>query len=295
MDAKGKVLADFRSGLRRRSVGDAPRHAVALQRLHEKMVVRSSRSMHTLPQTNPSAPAATDPVGSIRAGRWRPLFGRLVVAGVLAALGGLLFTVDLPVARWFREHDLPGDLGRLIDLSEVFAHGLGVAVLLGVAVGLDRGLRPIGAAWRDIVRLVVASYAGGIVVDAIKMLVTRVRPRSADLADLASPFATFGTGALQGPVEVSEAVIKSSALMSFPSGHAAVAAGLATTLAWKYPHGLPIFAALAACAAAQRVVSSAHYPSDVAFGAAVGVAAAAVCLGRSRPAGFVVAGRDVPC
>jgi membrane-associated phospholipid phosphatase len=73
--------------------------------------------------------------------------------------------------------------------------------------------------------------------------------------------------------------------MSFPSGHAAVAAGLATALAWKYPHGLPVFACLAAAAAAQRLFSSAHYPSDVLFGAACGVAAAAVCLGVSRPSG----------
>ena len=43
-------------------------------------------------------------------------------------------------------------------------------------------------------------------------------------------------------------------------------------------------------AAAQRVVCSAHYPSDVAFGAACGVAAAAVCLGVSRPAGGVAGG-----
>jgi undecaprenyl-diphosphatase len=71
--------------------------------------------------------------------------------------------------------------------------------------------------------------------------------------------------------------------MSFPSGHAAVAAGLATALAWKYPHGAATFALLAAAAAAQRVVSSAHYPSDIAFGAAIGVAVAAVCLGGSRP------------
>ncbi len=222
--------------------------------------------------------------GAAPTGRSWPLARRLAVAGSLAILGGLFFAIDLPVARWFRVHDLPGDLGRLIDLSEVFAHGLGVAVLLGVAVGLDRGLRPLGAAWRDIARLIVASYAGGLVVDVIKVLVTRVRPRAADLTDVTSPFATFGAGALQGPVEVGEAVLKSSDLMSFPSGHAAAAAGLATALAWKYPHGLPVFVALAAGAAAQRVVSSAHYPSDVAFGAAVGVAAAAACLGRSLPA-----------
>jgi len=76
---------------------------------------------------------------------------------------------------------------------------------------------------------------------------------------------------------------KSADLMSFPSGHSAVAAGLATALAWKYPHGTLTFGLLAAAAGLQRVASSAHYPSDVAFGAAIGVAVAAICLGGRRP------------
>ncbi len=217
--------------------------------------------------------------------RFGPLGRRLLVAAVVAGLGGLAFAIDLPVARWFRTHDLPSDLGRLVDFAEAFAHGLGVAVLLGVAVALDQSLRPVGRAWRTIGRMVIASYAGGLVVNVIKLIVTRVRPRAADLAELTTPFATFGTAALAKPVEVSDAALKSSDLMSFPSGHAAAAAALATVLAWKYPHGLPVFVGLATLAAAQRVVSSAHYPSDVAFGAAVGVAVAAVCLGRSRPVG----------
>jgi undecaprenyl-diphosphatase len=68
-------------------------------------------------------------------------------------------------------------------------------------------------------------------------------------------------------------------MMSFPSGHAAVAAGFAAAMGWKYPHARPFFAILAVCAAAQRVVTSAHYPSDVAFGAAIGLLGAAACLG----------------
>jgi membrane-associated phospholipid phosphatase len=61
-----------------------------------------------------------------------------------------------------------------------------------------------------------------------------------------------------------------------------VAAGLAAALTWRYPHGWPLFAMLAAATATQRVVTSAHYPSDVACGAAVGLIGAACCLGGQR-------------
>jgi membrane-associated phospholipid phosphatase len=213
--------------------------------------------------------------------------GRLAVASGLAVLGCGLFVVDVPVASWFRTHRLPGDLARLVDLSEAFAHGLAVAVLLGVTASLDpvlRRARRWPAARIDILRLVAAAYGGGLAVDVVKAVVTRVRPRAADLTAVASVFDTVGATVAAGAVGAGGFVGKSADLMSFPSGHAAVAAGLATALAWKYPHGTLTFAALAAAAAAQRVVSSAHYPSDVAFGAAVGVAVAALCLGGSRPA-----------
>lgn len=206
------------------------------------------------------------------------LRSRLLVAAALAAAGMLLFTIDLPVARWCRSHRLPGDLARLVDLSEVFAHGLGVAVILAVTVTLDRGLRHGAGAAAAVLRLVAASYAGGLAVDVIKLLVTRVRPRAADFMAVASAFDTFGDAVTNGDVGAAGLLGRSADLMSFPSGHAATAAGLATALAARHPHGLPVFVTLAACAAAQRVVSSAHYPSDVAFGAAIGVAAAASCL-----------------
>ena len=104
----------------------------------------------------------------------------------------------------------------------------------------------------------------------------RVRPRAADLASVASPFATFGDDSL------AVAAPHFADLMSFPSGHSAVAAGLAAALTWRYPHGAPLFAMLAAAAALQRVVTSAHYPSDVACGAAMGLIGAACCLGGPR-------------
>jgi membrane-associated phospholipid phosphatase len=213
------------------------------------------------------------------------------VAGLLVVLGCLAFLVDVPVAEWCRQHRLPREIAKLVDFAELFGHGLGAAVLLAIGLALDPLLRQasgLAAARWDIARLLAATYAGGLlIVDVLKLAVDRVRPRAAEFASISSVFDTFGTGVWRaaGEPDVVIKLGKAADLMSFPSGHAAVAAGLATALAWKYPHGLPVFACLAAAAAAQRLFSSAHYPSDVLFGAACGVAAAAVCLGVSRPSG----------
>jgi membrane-associated phospholipid phosphatase len=243
------------------------------------------------PSGSEGAPGSHFSVGSSG-----PLRRRLLVAGGLIGLGCLAFLVDVPVAEWCRRHRLPGEIGRLVDLGEVFGHGLGAAVLLGVAIALDPLLRRaagVAAARWDIARLLVATFAGGLVVDVLKLVVTRVRPRAVDFAIVGSAFDTFGTEVWARLADGTAAAVKygkATDLMSFPSGHAAVAAGLATALAWKYPHGLPVFVCLAAASAAQRLFSSAHYPSDVFFGAACGVAVAAICLGVSRPSDASAAG-----
>lgn len=205
-------------------------------------------------------------------------FPRRLLAGavVLACLGLAALAIDLPVAAWFLVHRPPREIVRLLNFSEVFAHGTGVAVLLVAVLALDPAIRSrsrsASVGWRCFARMVLASYAGGLAAQLVKGTVIRVRPRAADLADLPNVLATFSNGAL------SLADHGSSDLASFPSGHAATAAGLAAALSWRYPHASPFFAAMATLAALQRIVAKAHYPSDVACGAALGLAVAAACL-----------------
>ena len=208
----------------------------------------------------------------------------LAIAATCVVAGLLAFTIDLPVARWCKQHPspLPGDLLKVLNLAEAFAHGLGVTALIVTLLVSDPALalplpsRPAGARG-NFLRLAGAAAVGGLVVDLVKICVERVRPNSADLAAVDSAFGTFGSDTLAGPVH------SAAQLMSFPSGHAAAAAGLAAALGWKYPRGRPCFAVFAVLAALQRVVTSAHYPSDVCFGAAIGLAAAAALVGGRPP------------
>lgn len=225
------------------------------------------------------------PVGPRRLGSYQARLLAIATALVLVGFGA--FLLDVPVARWCSAHRLPGELGRLINLLEISGHALGAAVILGAAVTLDRSLRiPLSGTWqageRAFARMAAATYLGGLLVDVIKVSVARVRPRAADLAGVASWLGTFGEESLaaRAPHAVD--------LMSFPSGHSAVAAGLAAALTWRYPHGAILFAGLAAATAIQRIVTSAHYPSDTAFGAAFGLIAAACCLGGRSPGRIVV-------
>jgi len=239
------------------------------------------------------------------------LLGLALVFGLLSAM---LLPVDLPVARWCRTKPLAKEAMRLLDLSEIFAHGIGVASLLAALLVLDPSLRP----WRrgpravsvstaisgvapvttpgaapggrfvvpDFVRFLAATVTGGLLVDILKISVTRIRPRAANLDAASTVFDTFSTAALADPVVAAAGVhaagLHRTDLMSFPSGHSAIVTGFAAALIWRYPHGWPAFIAFAALAVAQRLFSSAHYPSDAAAGVALGLLGAALWLGN-RP------------
>ncbi|MEU6548573.1 phosphatase PAP2 family protein [Streptomyces sp. NPDC046859] len=61
---------------------------------------------------------------------------------------------------------------------------------------------------------------------------------------------------------------------SFPSGHTAAAVAFTAAVATTWPPAGVLCAVPAAMVAVERVQSGAHYPSDVAAGAAIGLASA---------------------
>jgi hypothetical protein len=208
-------------------------------------------------------------------------------AAVLVLLGTTATVIDLPVASWCKAGGVPKEVLRFLNFSEVFAHTMGVAVILVAALVLDPALAFPSLRWPAIrwpsfqptapqermARMIGATACGGLMVDLVKAVVDRARPRAIDIAAQASAWATFGLVPAGG---------HHSDANSFPSGHAAVASGLFAALAWRYPRGRWLFLTLAVSAALQRVATAAHFPSDICMGAAFGLAGAALFL-TDRP------------
>jgi undecaprenyl-diphosphatase len=65
---------------------------------------------------------------------------------------------------------------------------------------------------------------------------------------------------------------------SFPSGHTLHAVSFSMIISYHYPTGALIAGPFALIVAVSRLVLGLHYPTDVAFGAALGVATAALVL-----------------
>lgn len=190
----------------------------------------------------------------------QPPNSRLSLAGAMLWLLAWVsvFTIDGPLAR-FDVDTLPGDLRRLVQLTEVFAHATGVGMILVTLWVLDRDRRFF------IPRVATLAFLPGIVANVVKLLVARQRPASFDL-DGAASSSFIG---VPGNAGLSE-------FQSFPSGHTATAVGLAIALSSLYPRGRFLFAIFALLAAAQRVLFDAHFLSDtlVSAGIACFVAAA---------------------
>lgn len=201
-----------------------------------------------------SSPTTVD-VGSLptRSGpSWR---NTLLLAGGLALAGALVVPFDGPVAHFFIGGGCPGELDKLFDLSEVFGHGTGAfLIILSVLVLDPRGWRV--AAW-----LAGATYGGGMGANVLKMLVARTRPNA-----VVGEIVGWDTFQTWFPLLTTDRTGQ-----SFPSGHMATATGLAVGLATLYPRGRWLFAAFAVLAGCQRIESGAHFPSDVLWGAAVGL------------------------
>lgn len=195
---------------------------------------------------------------------WLPL--------LFVGLGFAALPFDLPIARWIEAGHLPADLGRLLHLAEAYAHGFGVGAILLTALVLDwrrRSLFP---------RAFTTVVCSGLLADMLKMSLSRARPHAFALSG--GVWSTFGGWLPMNHVP--------SDLQSFPSGHMAAAAALTAVLIWLYPRGRWLFIGFAILAGGQRIYSTAHFLSDVTWGAAVGTFAASMFL----PGGWLTARFD---
>lgn len=181
---------------------------------------------------------------------WLPV---LAITGTTAGL----IVADPHIMPYFRSHAT-----NLDDLNDSFD----ALITTGEVVAIPAGLMVVGYARHDSYQVNTAllsglAYADTAVVDlAIKAITRRERPSDVPPGQ---PFTnTFFNGG--------KSPFKGSA---FPSGHAAGAFSVATVVATRYkkhrwvPWAMYTFATAISFS---RVTSSAHFPSDVFLGAALG-------------------------
>lgn len=209
----------------------------------------------------------TRPVAIDRAFPWLHDPRRLAIwAGIAVAvfLFGMIF-VDAAVIRavgrlphwiiWF--FDQITDYGK----SGWFLWPLGILFLALAALPSTLTAISQAVAAAILVRvgfLFVAIGAPGLFVTIVKRMIGRARPMTTGTIDpyAFSPF------------------IWKAAYASLPSGHSTTAFGVLVAFSTLWPRGRTYFLIYALLIAASRMVVTAHYPTDVAAGAVVGIVGA---------------------
>lgn len=129
---------------------------------------------------------------------------------------------------------------------------LSCALLVGGLLGRNRKLADAGS------RMILAHEAATFAKDMVKTEIDRTRPRSASSRKDKKP--------KKGKHEAKE-------LTSFPSGHSAGAIAVARAFSREYPRYALAAMGGASVLALLQIVRSAHYPTDVAAGLSLGLAA----------------------
>jgi lipid A 4'-phosphatase len=201
--------------------------------------------------------------------------GRVVVwAGAMTLIAeAAILWIDRPLALFLHRHaewHSPAEAIQRLGFGTPYliAFGLGfVALRWG---GLLPRLRPRADRMREAAMvpafLLSSVAASGLAVDLLKVIFGRTRPKLL-FADGMFDFSWLGLAADH---------------WSFPSGHTAAVAALMTALWCLWPRHVLFYVALASVVAASRVVTGAHYLSDVVAGGFV-----AVIVTRAIAAGFV--------
>lgn len=195
----------------------------------------------------------TFPVQLAKGKHWVPT---LAIAGGTA----VLIATDKHTAPYFRDHQ-----GQLDDVNDPFNAYITTAEVVAVPAALMiAGYKRHDDYQVDTAILCGEAYANSAVIDLAMKAVTR-RKRPIDIPVGGSYDDTFFSGG-QSPFKGS----------SFPSGHAAGVFSVATVIAERYHNHkwVPWLAySFATVISFSRVTTSAHFPSDVFLGAAIGYTA----------------------
>lgn len=186
----------------------------------------------------------------------------LWTAALLPVEAAAILWVDRPLALFFYENAAwrpAAEWVQRLGFGTPYIVGFSVAFVVlrwgGALPPLRRWAATMRAAAIVPAFLLAAVAASGLTVDLLKVIFGRARPKLLFL-DGTYDFSWLGLGA---------------DYWSFPSGHAATAAALMTALWCLWPRHALFYAALAVLIAMCRVVTGAHYLSDVVMGAFVAV------------------------
>jgi len=196
----------------------------------------------------------------------RQSFAWLVI-GLSAGLTAIpcTFFCDTLIAQSVAKFQLPGDINKAVQLAEVFAHGSGVIAIFATLWWIDRDRR------RLIQFAMGMTLLSSVIANVLKYPFSRYRPNSGTAISGVDSWLAIFDGSFWD-----------STHRSFPSGHSATAVALAIGLSIVYPRGKYFFATFALMACLQRIVSQAHYPSDVLAGAAIATLCCWICMRFSK-------------
>jgi membrane-associated phospholipid phosphatase len=161
-----------------------------------------------------------------------------------------------------------GDLRRELEALQQYGQFTVTTIGMILVWQLDRARRGVIRTWLLAVLIAVAIY------QPMKMLLGRPRPKFDHPHTFIGPFGQYPLGPEIGVRHSWEfwAGI-SSDLWSMPSSHTASAMVMSCVIAWLYPSIRVLGWVLLAVVAGMRVMTGAHYVSDVIVGAAVGMVA----------------------
>jgi membrane-associated phospholipid phosphatase len=178
----------------------------------------------------------------------------------VAATLALLFLVAQLSDQWTFHHvAFPAiyerSWGRMLRLAGYFPLWGIVALALVLHDWVPRTLATLRRASRPGLLLFWSAALGGIVAEILKLTLRRERPSLTDGLHVFRPWA-------ERPFSTSQ--------LGLPSSEAAVAFAAAAALARLFPEARMLWYALATACALTRVVSGAHFMSDVMLAALVG-------------------------
>jgi membrane-associated phospholipid phosphatase len=178
-----------------------------------------------------------------------------------------LLPLDGPIARLFKTYSLGGDVRRELEALQQYGQGT-CSAILAVILWLQSPAKR-----RELWNWAAAMALTWLAVFLLKTMVGRPRPLYDDPWTFLGPFGQYPIGPGKGVHHAWELWADiSSRLWSMPSSHTAYACVASVFLASVYPRLRILLTILAIVVGLGRIITHAHYPTDVIAGAGIGLA-----------------------